>query len=188
VSAADASALPLRVATRDDVRALHALIDASARALSAPWYPPELVDSMLRHLIGVDTQLVDDGTYYVVVDPDGALAAAGGWSARRTLYGGDQAKGAADPRLDPAADPARIRAFFVHPRWARRGLARRLYARCAHDARRAGFRAFELVATLPGEPLYASLGFTAGERTAVPLPDGLALPCVHMTRVIDAEG
>ena len=188
MSAADASALPLRVATRDDVPALHALIDASTRTLSAPWYAPELVDSMLRHLIGVDTQLVDDGTYYVVVDPGGMLAAAGGWSARRTLYGGDHSKGAADPRLDPAADPARIRAFFVHPRWARRGLARRLYARCAHEARRAGFHTFELVATLPGEPLYASLGFTAGERITVPLPGGLALPCVHMTRAIGTGG
>lgn len=171
----------LRRATPADVPALHALIDGSVRVLSAGHYSPQQVESSLRYLFGPDTQLIADGTYYVV-EAGGALAAAGGWSRRRTLYGGDQAKGAEDALLDPSVDAARIRAFFVHPAWARRGLARRLFAECLTSARAAGFRRLELVATLPGEPLYAALGFAAGDRFAVPLPDGVELPVVRMTR------
>ena len=97
-------------------------------------------------------------------------------------------KEAGDPQLDAATEPARIRAFFVHPDWARRGLARELYAHCARAARAAGFRAFELMATLPGEPLYSALGFSALERTTISLGDGLGLQLVRMTRRIeDAE-
>jgi GNAT superfamily N-acetyltransferase len=134
----------------------------------------------------VDTQLVSDGTYYVV-DAVGAgegPVACGGWSARRTLYGGDQAKGGEDSRLDPAVDPARIRAFFVHPRWARRGLGRQLYAECERAARAAGFRSFELMATLPGEPLYSALGFSAVERLTVRLAGDVDVPLVKMQRRI----
>ncbi len=174
----------LRTAVAADVPAIQALIGDSVRGLSAGRYDAAQVESSLRHVFGVDTQLIADGTYYVVESGDG-LAAAGGWSARRTLYGGDQHKSAADLRLDPASEAARIRAFFVHPDWARRGLGRRLFAACEDAARAAGFSAFELVATLPGEPLYAALGFVARESVIVPLPDGLSLPCIHMTREIE---
>jgi GNAT superfamily N-acetyltransferase len=142
------------------------------------------VEAAVAHVFGVDTQLIADGTYYVIDAPDGP-AAAGGWSARRTLYGGDQLKGAEDPRLDPATDPARIRAFFVHPRWARRGLARQLYAACARAAWDAGFRRFELMATRPGEPLYAALGFDVVERLTMQLPGGIELPLARMGRAIE---
>lgn len=131
----------------------------------------------------MDTQLLRDGTYYVVTADDG-IAAAGGWSARQTLYGGDQAKGRADPVLDPATAPARIRAFFVHPNWARRGLARRIFDACEAAARERGFGRFELVATLPGVPLYRALGFVEREPVSVPLSEGLELPCVRMDRLI----
>ena len=111
------------------------------------------------------------------------LAAAGGWSRRCTLYGGDQAKAdAPDPLLDPARAPARIRAFFVAPDHARRGLGRALLEHCAREAAAEGFRALELMATLPGVPLYASLGFTTLEATAPVLPDGVALRMVRMRR------
>ena len=112
----------VRVATTADVPALERLIAASVRGLSAGFYTPAQVDAAMAGVFGVDTQLVADGTYYVIDGPAGP-AAAGGWSGRRTLYGGDRFKGADDPRLDPRTEPARIRAFFVHPEWSRRGLA-----------------------------------------------------------------
>ena len=108
-----------RRATPDDVPALQALIAESARALSVGFYTPTQTEAAVAHVFGVDTQLVADGTYHVIDAPDGP-AACGGWSRRRTLYGGDQMKDADDPLLDPAVEDARIRAFFVHPRWARR--------------------------------------------------------------------
>jgi GNAT superfamily N-acetyltransferase len=173
----------LRVATRNDVPSLRSLIAQSARGLSDGFYSPDQVEAALEHVFGVDTQLITDGTYFVIDAPDGP-AAAGGWSARRTLFGGDQMKGAEDPQLDPAVEPARIRAFFVHPRWARRGLARRLYAECARAAWAAGFRAFELMATRPGEPFYATLGFTVIERVQTRLPGGVEVPFARMRRAI----
>jgi GNAT superfamily N-acetyltransferase len=169
----------VRPATMDDVPALHRLIDASVRGLSGPLYTPSQIDSALRHIFGPDTQLIVDGTYFVVPAAEG-LAAAGGWSRRRTLYGGDQMKTTEDPLLDPRLEPARIRAFFVHPDWARRGLGRELYQRCADEARAAGFSSLELMATLPGEPLYRALGFEEVERT-VATGD---LPVVRMRRRI----
>ena len=176
-----------RLATPADVPALQALIAASARGLSAGFYTPEQVEAALTYVFGVDTQLIADGTYYVIDAPDGP-AAAGGWSARRTLYGGDQMKADTDPRLDPATEPARIRAFFVHPAWARRGLARRLYAACARVAWDSGFRRFELMATRPGEPLYVALGFTVVERVTVRLPGDVEVPFARMQRAIDPPG
>ena len=122
-----------RLATVDDVPSLRALIETSARALSVGFYSPAQIEAAVRYVFGVDSQLIADGTYYVVDSADGP-AAAGGWSRRRTLYGGDQMKGASDPLLDPATEAARIRAFFVHPVWARRGLGRLLYASCARAA------------------------------------------------------
>jgi GNAT superfamily N-acetyltransferase len=173
---------PLRLATPADVPALRALIDVSVRGLSAGFYTDSQIGSALKYVFGPDTHLIADGTYYVI--EAGGLVAAGGWGRRRTLYGGDQTRGADDPFLDPATEPARIRAFYVHPDHARRGLARRLFERCATDAAGAGFRSLELMATLPGEPLYQALGFTAVERMAAVLPDGETLPLVRMTRPV----
>jgi N-acetylglutamate synthase-like GNAT family acetyltransferase len=178
----------IRRATPGDLPALHALIETSVRELSRGRYTPAQVESALRHVFGPDTQLIADGTYFVITNSGGELLAAGGWSRRRTLYGGDQMKPAADPLLDPAREPARIRAFFVHPAWARRGLARRLYQHCAAAASAAGFQHLELMATLPGEPLYRALGFTAIESTEAVLPDGTRLPLVRMGRSLTARG
>lgn len=166
-----------------DVPALQELIAASVRGLSVQHYTPAQIEAALVSVFGVDTQLIADATYFVIDSPNGP-AAAGGWSFRRTLYGGDQMKAGLDPRLDPDTESARIRAFFVHPEWARRGLARQLYSACVRDAIEQGFHTFELMATLPGVPLYAALGFSALERTSMPLGGNVELPLVRMTRRI----
>lgn len=173
----------LRDARLTDVDAIRALIDQSVRRLSVGYYTDAQIESGLRFVFGPDTRLIADGTYFVI-ESYGDLAAAGGWSRRRTLYGGDQFKGASDPLLDPATEPARIRAFFVHPAYARRGLGTRLFAYCEQQARLEGFRAFELGATLPGIPLYRALGFVEHERVDAALPDGVTLPIVRMIRPI----
>lgn len=173
----------LRRALPGDVPALQALIARSGRELSAPFYTPEQAEAVTRHVFGVDSQLVEDGTYFVIEAP-GEAVACGGWSKRRTLFGGDQAKTGPDPLLDPEAEPARIRAFFVAPAMARRGLGRQLMTACIDEARAAGFRALELVSTLPGEPLYLASGFTVTERFDLDLPGGVRVPVSRMRRPI----
>ncbi len=173
----------LRLASPEDVPQIRGLIEASVRALSVGLYTPAQTEGALTHVFGVDSQLIADKTYYVIGNGI-TLVAAGGWSARRTLYGGDQAKRETDSLLDPAIMPARIRAFFVHPHWTRRGLARQILAECETAARTRGFRNFELVATLPGVPFYRALGFTALEQIDVPLPNDEILPCLRMHRSI----
>ena len=176
----------VRLALDDDIPALRRLIDISVRGLSHGFYTAQQVDAALQHVFGVDTQLIADGTYYVVEDGRD-IAAAGGWSRRRTLFGGDQMKTVEDPMLDPAAEPARIRAFYVHPAHARQGLGRLLFRTCAAAARAAGFHDLTLVATLPGEPLYAALGFRVVERLVVDLPNGIELPGARMARALGVE-
>lgn len=171
---------PVRRARHDDIAAIEQLIERSVRALSVAYYEPAQVESALTYMFGVDSQLIDDGTYHVV-EAGGAIAAAGGWSRRRTLFGGDQWKHGADELLDATREPARIRAFFVDPAWARRGLGRALFEVCLEEARLAGFRRLELMATLPGEPLYGALGFSANERVELALPDGVGVPLVRMS-------
>ena len=174
----------IRVATMADVPALEQLITESVRGLNAGRYTQAEMDAALRGVFGVDTQLIADGTYYVV-DGSAGPAAAGGWSGRRTLYGGDKMKAVEDPRLDPRTEAARIRAFFVHPDWSRRGLARRLYTECERAARAAGFRGFALMATLPGEPLYVALGFAVMERVVVSVA-GVDVSFTRMARALSA--
>jgi GNAT superfamily N-acetyltransferase len=176
----------LRIATSADVPKLRDLISRSVRALSVDLYTPVQIERALTFVLGVDTQLITDGTYFLI-EEDGQPVAAGGWSARQTLYGCDQSKGVADPLLDPSTSPARIRAFFVDPAWARRGLARQLFIACETAARAHGFRGFELVATLPGVPLYRALGFVERDPVNVDLGDGLILPCLRMDRPIATE-
>jgi len=169
----------LRPATRDDIPTLQALIARSGRELSVGFYSPAQADAITVHVFGVDTQLIDDGTYFAIEDGD-EIVACGGWSGRRTLFGGDQHKHGEDNRLDPATEPARIRAFFVHPAQARRGLAHMLLDACLDAARAAGFTAIELAATLPGEPFYRRFGFEATERFDLALPDGISVELVRM--------
>ncbi len=169
----------IRKAQAADIPVLQELIARSARGLSIGYYTPAQTDAAIRHVFGVDSQLIADGTYFVV-ELEGTIVACGGWSRRRTLFGGDQAKPDSDPLLDPATEPARIRAFFVDPRLARRGLGRRLIEECSRAADAAGFRSLELVATLPGEPLYAAAGFAVAERFELALPGDVRVPVARM--------
>ena len=171
----------LRLAQPADNPAIEELIARSARGLSAPYYTPGQTEAAIRHVFGVDSQLIADRTYYVVESESG-LVACGGWSRRRTLFGGDQTKTGPDPLLDPATDAARIRAFFVDPGMARRGLGRQLIEECVRAAAAAHFRALELASTLPGEPLYAASGFAVIERFELTLPGGVRLPLARMRR------
>jgi phosphinothricin acetyltransferase len=169
-----------RQAVAGDIPVITTLIESSVRGLSEPLYSPQQIDSALRYLFGPDSQLIADGTYYVA-DVGTEVIAAGGWSRRQSLHGGDQAKHAgADAPLDPEREPARLRAFFVDPRWSRRGLGGLMFHICSTAARAAGFRDLELTATLPGEQLYATLGFTVVERGGVTMPDGVELPTARM--------
>jgi N-acetylglutamate synthase-like GNAT family acetyltransferase len=177
----------VRVATPRDIPALAALIEAAVRELGGHDYAEEQIESALRYVFGADTpQLIADGTYYVV-EADGQIIGAGGWSQRKALYSGDQVKNGEDSLLDPARDPAKIRGFYVHPRWARRGIGRLLLQRCEQAARVAGFARLELLATLTGAPLYAAGGFTAVERVEVRMPDGVALPCIRMIKLLNTR-
>ena len=174
--------LVVRLATEHDIPSLNQLIPESVRALSAGYYTDSQIESALVHVFGVDSQLISDGTYYVVVADD-QIVGCGGWSKRKTLYGGDQMKGDVDDLLDPTHDAARIRAFFVHPDWARRGIGRRIIEACEAAAREEGFRSMELGATLPGEPLYVAMGYTVTTHFDIAMPDGERLPAAHMVKL-----
>jgi len=178
------AAIRIRLATPGDVLALKELIALSARELSRGFYSEEETESAIRHVFGPDSRLIADGTYFIA-EEEGKLAGCGGWSRRRTLYGGDQTKTfAEEPLLDAGTEAAKIRAFFVHPDFARRGVGTRILEACVQAARTAGFRRLELAATLPGVPLYAARGFVERERLEVPMPGGRGLPVVRMEREI----
>jgi GNAT superfamily N-acetyltransferase len=171
----------LRLATPADAPALRSLIELSARELQRGDYTSPQIEAALRSAYGVDSQLIADATYFVA-EADGLPVACGGWSFRRTLFGGDAQPGRQADRLDPAREAARIRAFFVHPAWSRRGLGRALLARCEAEARAAGFTAAELMATLAGVRLYAALGYVPADPQAIPLPDGPTITFVPMRK------
>lgn len=176
----------LRRTTTDDLPAINALIPQSVRTLSATLYSPAQIESALRHVFGPDTRLIADGTYYVVTTGT-HLVACGGWSRWRTLYGGDQMKKSGDDSLlDPQTEPARIRAFFVAPEFARQGLGTWLLEASLEAILAAGFGTVELVATLPGEKFYAAHGFGVVERLAHKLPDGLEITFVRMRKTLAA--
>ena len=126
-------------------------------------------------MFGVDSQLIADGTYFVA-ETGGEIVGCGGWSRRKTLYGGDRTKKGEDSLREPGKDPAMIRAFFVHPRFARRGIGRRFVVACEEAARRAGFTRIDIVATLAGEPLYSSCGYAVSERFISRCPTGQPCP------------
>ncbi|HEV7814968.1 MAG TPA: GNAT family N-acetyltransferase [Janthinobacterium sp.] len=182
-SPASASPARLRLALPADVAVMEALIARSGIELSAGFYTPEQAEAVTRFVFGVDSQLVADGTYFLI-EQDGEVVACGGWSKRNTLFGGDQTKSGPDPLLDPAREAARIRAFFVAPHMARRGLGRQLMRHCSAQAALAGFRTLELAATMPGVPLYLASGFAVVEEFELNLPGNVAVPLSRMRRSI----
>lgn len=179
----------IRLATLEDVPDLRVLIDVSVRELSVGYLTPDQIERELQFVISPDTQLIRDGTYFVGVHPTDGMVAAGGWSRRRALHGGDaykaHASADADELLIPGQDAARIRAMFVHPNWKRRGLGRRLFETARAAAEAAGFDSLVLTATLPGVPLYEALGFRTDRRYLDSLPDGSGIPVVEMSRPIN---
>jgi len=170
-----------RLAREDDIAALEALIPVSVRGRQAAYYSAPQMEAALGPIFGVDSQLIRDGTYFVV-EHDERIIGCGGWSKRRSLYGGDGHRVEADPELDPRQDAARVRAFFVHPNWARHGIGRSIMAACERAIITAGFRSVDIVATLAGEPLYASFDCAVVERYEITLAGGLKLPVVRMTK------
>jgi len=171
----------LRVAREDDISVIEKLISLSVRGLQAAYYSSAQMEAALGSVFGVDRQLIRDGTYLVVEDRNGIIG-CGGWSKRKTLFGSDHQTNRDDAELNPSTDSARIRAFFIHPAWARRGIGRRILAECEQRIRAAGFTSVELAATLSGVAFYAACGYISGERLDVPLPNGLSLEIVRMTK------
>jgi N-acetylglutamate synthase-like GNAT family acetyltransferase len=171
----------LRKATLDDRPALEELIAKSARGLSRPHYTNAQVDAAIGSAFGVDSELIGDGTYFVA-EADGRIVGCGGWSRRATLFGSDAQPGRRSDLLDPTRDSARIRAFFVHPDWARRGIGRAILERCEAEAKANGFRMAELLATLPGHQFYRTLGYSGDERIEYALRDETKIAFIPMKK------
>jgi len=175
----------LRPAVAGDEPALRELIARSIRELGAGDYTPEQIEAALLGAFGVDSALIRDQTYFVIETGSGEIVGCGGWSRRKTLFGSDTRESRDDSWLDPAVDAARIRAFFIDSRHARRGLGRMLLDRCEAEAVRAGFTEFALMATLPGRRLYEVCGYVGNSSIEHPLPGGLSITFVPMTKSLE---
>ena len=178
--------LQLRVAMAADIPTLHKLIELSVRGLQAEDYTPAQIEGALGHALGLDTQLIADGTYFIaeLQDADGTqrVVGCGGWSNRKTLFGSDGGPNREAEFLDPKTDAAKIRAIFVHPDCARRGIGSMILEHCERVAAAAGFTRLEMGSTLTGVPLYSLKGYTPVERIEIPLPNGEVLPVIKMTK------
>lgn len=176
----------IRRAVMADLPILNDLVTEAVQQLNAPDYTPQQIASALFYAYGVDTQLIQDGTYFVA-EANGRIVGCGGWSKRHSMVGGDKAKQspADDSLLNPREDAAKIRAFFVHPDHSRQGIGRALMGVAEMAARQAGFTRLELLATRTGEPLYAAVGFEVQERFDAILPDNTPFPVARMTKAIE---
>jgi len=183
----------LRLAMPEDVPVLRELIEASARGLQSEDYTPAQIEGALKTVFGVDSQLIADGTYIVAEAPldqkgsgrrtaEWMVVGCGGWSKRKTLYGSDRWTGREDVLLDPRRDAAKIRAFFIHPAWARQGVGSMILKACEEAARAAGFSRYEMGATLTGAKLFGARGYMAVKPISVPLINGETLPVIHMEK------
>jgi GNAT superfamily N-acetyltransferase len=191
----------IRKAVAAEIPMLRELIEASVRELQAEDYTQAQREGALESVFGVDSQLIADGTYLVadarivgerpdaanggertISGSEWALAGCGGWSKRKTLYGSDRWSGREDTLLDPKRDAAKIRAFFVHPAWARRGIGSKILEACEAGAREAGFKSFEMGATLTGAKLFGTKGYVVVDKIEVLLKNGLTLPVIHMAK------
>jgi GNAT superfamily N-acetyltransferase len=177
----------LRVATAEDVAEIRKLIEASVRGLQARDYSPAQIDAALATVFTVDSRLIADGTYFVAFDERDELAGCGGWSFRKTLYGGDHQVERIEPeKLDPEVDAAKVRAIFVHPKFARQGLGSMILDAAERAAVAMGFRRFEMGSTLTGVALYRLQGYREMERIAVPVGDGERILVVRMVKEADS--
>jgi GNAT superfamily N-acetyltransferase len=171
----------VRKATLDDREAITQLIADSARRLSREHYADAQIEAAIASVFGVDSTLIEDGTYFVA-EQDGALIGCGGWSKRKTLFGGDQFSDRDTAMIDPASEPSRIRAFFVHPDHARKGVARAILSECETEAKAHGFAALELLSTLPGIKFYEANGYLPMGDFDLELPGGVKLQFVPMRK------
>jgi GNAT superfamily N-acetyltransferase len=185
------SNIRIRNATPEDIPRLREIIDASVRVLQANDYSPAQIEGALKSVYGVDSQLIADGTYFVAEVSEAGknpknpeIVACGGWSKRKTLYGGDQFAAREDSPLDPSKEAAKIRAFFVHPAWARQGIGSMILEACESAAKHTGFTRLEMGATLSGVPFYRAKGYSDVENQAAPLANGETLPIVRMEKQI----
>jgi GNAT superfamily N-acetyltransferase len=171
----------IRRATLADRPDIEGLIECSARGLSQHDYSKEEIEAAIASVFGVDTDLIRDGTYFVAEAP-GLLVGCGGWSKRRNLFGGDRYHNREAGELDPTCEPAKIRAFFVHPNWARKGIGRSILSLCENEAKEWGFQSAELMATLPGARLYRACGYEEGEPLMHEMTNGVRLALVPMMK------
>ncbi|HKV62466.1 MAG TPA: GNAT family N-acetyltransferase [Candidatus Acidoferrum sp.] len=171
----------LRLAVTEDIPVLRQLIEASVRGLQTQDYTPAQIEGALKSVFGVDSQLIADGTY-IVAETESTIVGCGGWSKRKTLYGSDHWTGREDSLLDPTRDAAKIRAFFIHPDWARRGVGTLILKACEDVARAAGFTRYEMGATLTGAKLFAVKGYIAVKPISIQLVNGESLPVIHMEK------
>ena len=171
----------IRKATMDDREEITNLIAESARHLSRQHYDDAQIEAAIATVFGVDTDLIEDATYFVA-ESDGELVGCGGWSKRKTLFGGDQYSSREAGYLDPQSEPAKIRAFFIHPAHARKGIARAILSTCETEARAQGFHALELMATLPGIEFYKSCGFSETGNFDLDLTGDVKLELVPMRK------
>jgi GNAT superfamily N-acetyltransferase len=175
--------IAVRAATFDELDQIQDLIVVSARELSCDYYSDRQIEAAIAHVFGVDTTLIADGTYFVA-EAAGVMQGCGGWSKRRTLFGGDQYQSRDSALSDPAVDSAKIRAFFVHPRSARSGIGRALLAKCEAEARAAGYKFAELMSTLPGVSFYHACGYTSGEPAKFVVGDAIEIEFVRMKKLL----
>jgi GNAT superfamily N-acetyltransferase len=171
-----------RLATRADIPALKALMNAAISELLKPFLSPSEIDASF-HVMGLDTQLIEDGTYFVI-ESGTTIVGCGGWSRRTTLFGGDHSAGRDVALLDPRKDAARVRAMYTHPSFTRHGVGKLILHLCEAAASREGFSRVELAATLAGEPLYRACGYEELERFAADTPSGTSVPLIRMGKTI----
>jgi len=165
-----------------DIGDIAALISASVRGLGRPYYSARQIELSIISVFGVDIDLIKDGTYFVAeIGP--RVVGCGGWSKRKTLYGASiYTKSRDHALLDPVTDAAKIRAFFVHPDAARQGIGKAILDKCEEEAEKSGFRSAEMMATLPGVPLYLACGYAGDEEVNVPVGDDESIICVKMSK------
>jgi len=190
------SQIRLRLAVPEDVPALSKLIEASVRGLQTEDYTPTQIEGALQTVFGVDSQLIADGTYIVAevppaenttakagdMQPNWTIIGCGGWSKRKTLYGSDHWTGREGALLDPQRDAAKIRAFYIHPDWARQGVGSKILQACEEAAHAAGFTRYEMGATLTGAKLFRTMGYVPLKPISIPLDNGETLPVMHMEK------
>ena len=168
-----------RTAAEADIPAIRALMARAIATNQLGFLTPAQI-ALSTSVMGLDTQLIADGTYFLILRGD-MIVGCGGWSARVTLYGGDASIVARDPKLlDPATDAARVRAMYTDPDCVRQGIGRMILDLCEGAARAAGFARAEMMATLSGEPLYRACGYLPIEYVQSPPVDGVAVPLIRM--------